>query len=243
MGFDQKILLEHLNYAANIARDTRKEGMYEKLNHYLSKDIKGEKSRKNAATILMKIWYHVKESNKPLQKKAFELMPQIDSQEKIAVHWGMTLLAYPFLKDVASEIGRLSLIQHDFSSLQIYRKMKELYGERRRVEVASTAVLTSMNSWKVVIPKKQSIYMLPAKINLVNDEIINWFAEVAIISSKREYLQINEIPTLTYLFPFVFSINVSVLDGSIFEITNQGVDKIMIGIKKLKNKCRKMKIW
>jgi len=232
VGFDQKILLDHLNYTANEARHTKKEEMYEKLDQYLIKDIKGDKSRKNATTILMKIWYLDKEINKPVPKRAFELLPQLDSQEKIVLHWGMTLSAYPFFKDVASEIGRLSSMQHDFSSSQVYRKMKESYGDRRRVEVASQAVLISMKNWGVIISKKQSVYVLPGKIKLFNDKIINWLTEVAIVSSKREYIQINEIPTLPCLFPFAFDINTSILDDSIFEIINQGVDKIMIGIKK-----------
>jgi len=232
VGFDQKILLDHLNYTMNEASYTKKEEMYKKLDQYLIKDIKGNKSRKNAITILMKMWYLDKKTNTSIQKRAFKLLPQLDSQEKIALHWGMTLSTYPFFKDIASEIGRLASRQHDFSSSQIYRKMKELYGDRRRVEVAYQAVLTSIKNWGVVIQKKQGIYVLPEKINIFNNDLINWLVGAAIISSKREYIQMDEVSTLLYLFPFAFNIHTGLLDNSIFEITNQDINKTIIGIKK-----------
>ena len=232
VGFDQKILLDHLNYTMNEASYTKKEEMYKKLDQYLIKDIKGNKSRKNAITILMKIWYLNKKTNTSVQKRAFKLLPQLDLQERIALHWGMTLSTYPFFKDIASEIGRLASRQHDFSSSQIYRKMKELYGDRRRVKVAYQAVLTSMKNWGVVIQKKQGVYVLPEKIKIFNNNIINWLVAAAIISLKREYIQMDEVPTLSYLFPFAFNINTGLLDKSIFEITNQDINKTIIGIKK-----------
>ncbi len=232
VGFDQKILLDHLNYTINEVSYTKKEEMYKKLDQYLFKDIKGNKSRKNAITILMKIWYLDKKINTSIQKRAFELLPKLDSQERIALHWGMILSTYPFFKDIASEIGRLTSRQHDFSSSQIDRKIKELYGDRRRVEVAYQAVLTSMKNWGVVIQKKQGVYVLPEKIKIFNNKIINWLTEVAIVASKRECIQMDEVSTLSYLFPFAFNINTGLLDNSIFEITNQGINKIVIGIKK-----------
>lgn len=54
VGFDQKILLDHLNYTAQEASYTPQKEMYEKLNQHLRKDIKGDKAMKNAATILIK---------------------------------------------------------------------------------------------------------------------------------------------------------------------------------------------
>ncbi len=235
VGFDQKILPDYLHYTANEASYTTKKEMYKKLKQYLSGNISGISSRKHVVTLLMKIWYHIPEINKPLQKRALKLLPQLDSQQQNVLHWGMTLLAYPFFKDVAGEIGRLSSRQHDFFVAQIYRKMKEWYGDRRRIEVATQAVLSSMKSWQIIIPKKRGVYVLPEKIKLLDVQIINWLTAVAIISSKKEYIQLSEIPTLSYLFSFIFNINTSILDDNIFEITSQGVDKIMIAVKKTGN--------
>jgi hypothetical protein len=234
VGFDQKILLNYLNYTANEANDTKKIEMYKKLEQYLIKDIKGNKSRKNAITILMKIWYSNNETNKCIQKRAFRLLPELDLKERIVLHWGRTLMAYPFFKEIASEIGRLSSRQHDFSSSQIYRKIKELYGDRRRVEVSCNAVFTSLKNWRVITQIKQGVYSLTDKIMIPNNNLMNWLVEAAIISSKREYIQIDEVLTLTYLFPFSFNINTGLLDNSIFEITNQDINKTIIRIKKNK---------
>lgn len=170
-----------------------------------------------------------------IQKKAsvlLALLPLSDPLGKTVLHWGMTLLAYPFFKDVASEVGRLAASQHDFSASQVYRKVKELYGDRCRVEVSAAAVLGSMKNWQVILPRRHGVYLLPGKMKLSDHKVINWLTEVALMTSNREYIQMSEIATLPYLFPFTFNINTAILDNSVFEISNHGVDKIMIGIKK-----------
>lgn len=212
--------------------------MYEKLNHYLNEDIKGAKARKNVITILMKIWCGRESKQRSgvevrsIQERAKALLPLADSPGKTVLHWGMILLAYPFFKDIAAEIGSLSASQQDFSTSQVYRRVKELYGDKRRVEVSASAVLGSMKSWQVILPRKQGVYVLADKRKFFDQQLINWLVEASLGASNREYMQMCEIATLPYLFPFAFDLNTAILDNNIFEISNQGIDKIMVSIKK-----------
>ena len=98
VGFDQKIQLKHLNFTANELRFTERKDMYVKLNEYLEDDIRGLKLRKNAITMLMKIWCLVQSEHQELQKTALSLFPQASQEEKLLLNWGMSLLAYPFLR-------------------------------------------------------------------------------------------------------------------------------------------------
>ena len=138
VGFDQKIKLQQLDYIAREAQNSDRKSMYKKLDEFLSIDIRGPKSRKNIGTILMKIWFLVGDEYKDLQQRAFTMLPAFTSQERLVLHYGMTLLAYPFFKAVVSEMGNLFILQKEVSSQQIGRKMKGIYGDRHRVEVATS---------------------------------------------------------------------------------------------------------
>ena len=51
VGFDQKILLHHLDYTAMQSHNYTRKQLYDVLDTYLRDDIKGAKSRKNTITI------------------------------------------------------------------------------------------------------------------------------------------------------------------------------------------------
>lgn len=46
VGFDQKIMLHHLDFTENEARKLSRKEMYEALDYFLRSDIQGAKSRK-----------------------------------------------------------------------------------------------------------------------------------------------------------------------------------------------------
>lgn len=159
VGFDQKLQLNHLDFTANELRCTERKAMYIKLNEYLDDEIRGLKSRKNAITMLMKIWCLVDSDHQELQKTALSLFLQATQEEKLLLHWGMILLAYPFFKAVSEEMGNFLKLQSEVPSQQLGRQIKLLYGDRRRVEVALGAVLGSIYAWEVVQRGKGNIYI------------------------------------------------------------------------------------
>ena len=97
VGFDYHIKLHHLDYIAREAQKNDVKTMYRKLEEFLQQDIAGPSSRKKSTTMLMRIWYLVKEEYKGLQAEAFALLDQVSERERLVLHWGMTLLAYRFL--------------------------------------------------------------------------------------------------------------------------------------------------
>jgi hypothetical protein len=231
VGFDQKIKLTHLDYIAVEARTEERKSLYEKLDDYLYAEIKGDKSRKNAITMLMKIWYLVEDEHKELQKEAFELLQELNQQERIVLHWGMTILAYPFFKDVVTEMGYLFKLQNEVSSQQIGRKMKGLYGDRRRVEVSTSAVLMSMKTWGLINAPKTGSYTVADKQAITHTALKLWLSKVVILVSEHEKMSIEMIGTSAITFPFDFTLNVNEFEKEHFEVNRQGLDMVMIGLK------------
>lgn len=231
VGFDQKILLHQLDYTATEARRTERKEMYEKLDEFLLADIKGQKSRKNAITMLMKIWFLVEEGHSHLQKSAFDLLLDLKKEERLIFHYSMTILAYPFVKDLVLEMGKLFKLQDEVSSQQVGRLMKSLYGDRRRVEVATSAVLMSLKSWGVITPgeNKQS-YKIAKNYSVQSSYLKIWLAEAIIRCSEGTSLSLDVINSHPIFFPFDYKITSTDLKNDTFEINRQGLDMIMVEV-------------
>lgn len=230
IGFDQKLQLKHLNFTANELRFTERKDMYIKLDEYLGEDIRGLKSRKNAITMLMKIWCLVQPEHQELQKTALSLFPQASEEEKFLLHWGMILLAYPFFKAVAEEMGNFLKLQSEVPSLQLGRQIKLLYGDRRRVEVALGAVLGSLKAWEVVQRGKGNIFTLPRRVEVADVRLKNWLAEVTLRVSDYKSMPLAMLTSQNVFFPFAYKMNIAEIDTKKMTIDRQGVDVFMIGL-------------
>ena len=230
VGFDQKIKLAHLGFTASELRYTAKNDMYTKLDEYLISEIKGDKARKNAITMLMKIWCLVAEEHRKLQQEALELFPHVSAEDKLVLHWGMTLIAYPFFRAVADEMGYLLKLQNEAPSQQLGRKIKLLYGDRRRVEVALGAVLGSIKAWGITELKTKNVYTLPAKVTVENDTLKNWLIEVLLRVSEFKTMPINMLNNQNIMFPFQYAINISEIDAKRFKLERQGMDTYIVSL-------------
>jgi len=214
VGFDQKVLLHHLDYTAKlINRHSRKE-MYGLLDGYLRSDITGIKSRKNAITMLMKIWYFVDDSLIPIRDKVLHIFNDLTKEERLFVHWGMTLAAYPFFQAIVKEFGRLFQLQEDIPSVVIGKRMKDLYGDRRRVEVATSAVLTSLKFWGIILPHGRHSYRESTKINITNPLLQEFLVQILLYTSGNKALYIDIVENHVLFFPFSYILDIHKLRES-----------------------------
>lgn len=230
VGFDQKIELKHLDITIKEARVSDRKDMYGKLEEYLKQDIKGDKSRKNAITMLMKIWYLVDKEQESIKEQAYELYPIIEEEQRLILHWGMTLLAYPFFKDVIEEMGNLFRLQNEVSSQQLGRRIKMLYGDRRRVEVATSAVLMSLKTWGIIERGKNQVYTLNKKTALEEVKLKNWLLKVLLSVSEYKTMPLTMISNLNLLFPFDLKLNINEIDTTEIKIDRQGLDTYMLSL-------------
>ncbi|GED30274.1 hypothetical protein P9G84_14945 [Brevibacillus centrosporus] len=232
VGFDQKIQLHQLDFIANeISRMSSRDVLYQQVDEQLMADIGGAKSRANARTILFKIWFLVPDEHMELRDRALDMFQRATPEEKLVLHWGMCLLAYPFFKDTIEQLGYLFHLQDEVTSEQIGRKMKGLYGERRRVEVSVNAVLSSIRSWGVLEMEKRNTHTIAVQINVFSTDIKKWLVQVMLIVTGKSVIELNHIAGEPCIFPFELSVLESELSGNELEITRQGVGRLMVGLK------------
>ncbi|EPY7700974.1 MULTISPECIES: hypothetical protein [Bacillus] len=233
VGFDQKVLLHHLDFTANHTKKYSRKDMYEVLDGYLRNDITGAKSRKNAVTMLMKIWYLVDKDLIEIRDRVLEVLPVLTKEERVFIHWGMTLAAYPFFKDAIHELGKLFQLQDTVPSTVIGKRMKEEYGDRRRVEVATSAVLMSIKAWGIIIPTKNRSYQLPDKVFISNPLLQVFIVKIMLHVLEHTALQIDILKNHPMLFPFDHEFDLLELrQNEWLTLHHQGVDTLIVECKK-----------
>jgi len=229
VGFDQKVLLHHLDYTANETRKLTRKEMYEVLDSFLRDDIKGTKSRKNVTTMLMKIWYLISEDQFEMRNRILEKFPEYSREERLLLHWGMTILAYPFFTDAITELGKLFRLQEEVPSAVLGKRMKELYGDRRRVEVATSAVLMSIRNWGTVSMVKNRSYTLPKKIQITSTELLSFITEVILRATNMNAVPLEMIHQHVLFFPFDFDVNAAALRSSpSLQVDRQGMEMLTV---------------
>ncbi|MFL0583702.1 hypothetical protein ACH0B6_14065 [Solibacillus silvestris] len=229
VGFDQKIQLAHLDITANLLRiHSNKNEMYPVLDEHLLTSIKGDKSRKNAITMLMKTWSLVDESIQDLQQRLINEYPYFTREEKLVVHYCLTCIAYPFFRTQMSYVGKQLKMADVIYSKTVVAEMKNLYGDRRRVEVATGAVFASVKDWSLLLMLKPGSY----ERKLTTAEITNPIIKSLMIEAIMHYLDtpsisIEFINTSAIFFPFDYHISIGDLDQKRFTVIKTIRDTII----------------
>ncbi|WP_218917979.1 hypothetical protein [Kyrpidia tusciae] len=208
--------------------------MYQVLDEALQENGRGAKARRNARTILIKLWFRVDSRCASLRQRALRLSPSLSPGERLVLHWGMALLAYPFFRDIVHEMGRLFAFQDAVAGHQIARKVKTLYGDRRRVGVAATAVLGSMKAWGVVEAGADHLYRQSMPIVVERPELKRWLTEVLLHAFDEQWMVLELIPSAPALFPFRFSLKSHELEKTTLQLVRQGGNMTMVGIEQKK---------
>lgn len=230
VGFDQKILLHQLDYTAKQSKNQSKKVMYELLDGYLRKDIAGSKSRKNATTILMKIWYPTSGLPDFLRDELLARFSDFSQEDRLFIHWNLTMLAYPFFKDAVNEFGRLFQLQDEVASRTIIERMKNTYGEKRRVEVATSAVIASLRAWQVINSVSRGRYATNNQITIENPLLQSLLVHTLLSISDADSLYANTLYDHPLLFPFEVQLAVHELMNRSENLTfhYEGVDRLVI---------------
>lgn len=229
VGFDQNIRLAYLNNTVNLLRlhPTINE-MYPALDEQLLASIKGDSSRKSAITMLMKIWCLVDDDIQDIQQPLINEYPYFTKNEQLFVQYCLTCIAYPFFRTQLAYIGKQLKMADIVYSKTVTAEMKNLYGDRRRVEVATGAVFSSVKDWSLLFMIKPGVY----EKNIISLEISNPLIKSLLIETLMHYLDTNAI-SIDFLnnsaifFPFDYHISMRDIDQQRFTVIKTIRDTII----------------
>lgn len=223
VGFDRKVRLEWLDAIAGKMENERDDKeLRECLHDLLKKEYPTYEARRKTVTVLMRIWFFITPENVNMRDKALQVIGGAREHERLLIHWGMTLLAYPFFRDVVTTIGRLCILQGDFSVSQIAREMEKSWGQRTTARRAIRRVISSLYEWGVIDQTGCSgVYMPSAKVEGFATDFELWFIEAVLKSGEADFIPLDQLHNIPCAFPFSISLSIS----DLFESDNLGVSQ------------------
>ena len=233
VGFDRKLKSDWLDALADqVAKGEDTPTLRTFLHERLKLDHPGDTARGKTMTVLMRIWALVPEEDQQLRQDAFDLLKVIQAQDRIWLHWGMSLLAYPLFRDTATAIGRLLKLQGEFTLGQLQRRLIDQWGERSTVTRAFQRIVRSMVEWQTLADAAKPGHFETAPPITSNSKPLQlWFLRTCHQAGGTEMVEAEQLLNQPLAFPFKLSIKKTDLRRSkAFGIHRQGIDMDMVAL-------------
>jgi hypothetical protein len=219
-------------YASGMSDSEIYEALRERLKEELSVGSSAQRgSREKTITLLLKTWVRVPVSRRAFREDGLMLLRGVRKGERLPLHWGMTMAAYPFWRVVAEVTGRLFRLQGTASPLQVQRRVKELFGEREAVARSARYVLRAFADWGVITEAAGKGEYAPAGPIAIEDaKLVAWMLEAAVISSPEGICDFRSLIDSPSLFPFQLLrvAPIQLAESGRLEILRHGVDETIV---------------
>ena len=231
VGFDRRIHTEWLDALADqVAKGESVPALRRYLHGLLEKDHPAKTARGKTVTVLMRIWVHLPPEHLPIRREAFDLLRSIRPADRIWLHWGMCLLAYPLFRDTATAIGRLLKLHDEFTLTQLQRRLVDVWGDRSTVKRASQRIVRSMIDWGALadIDRSRRFRAAPQRTT-ASKPLQLWFLRACHTAAEAETVEAQQLLGLPLAFPLKLTITKTDLRRyDHFALHRQGLDMEMV---------------
>jgi len=227
IGFDRFIRRQWLDIAAETALGgASPEDLRAHLHAVLAEAHPGRKARSNTITVLVRVWASVDDEHLRLRDEALALWGETSHLERLWLHWGMALTAYPVFRAAAEIIGRLLRLQGEVTLSQTQRRLAELMGNRSTLGRAARRIVRSMVEWGALADaERKGVYCGTAKLTTASVPLQLWLLEAYHLADGADSVEAHSLIDSPALFPFALSVGTGDLRQSKrFAVHRQGVD-------------------
>lgn len=215
IGFNRNILSSWLDAAAAFRAETGDLGeVRARLEPVVGQDIKSAENRRKAIDILINIWGKSADLAPGLHREAlsfFQSTPVV--QDRLWLHYGLTLLAYPFFREVASAVGQLGRREPAITPAMVKERMIAERGELGSLSKAVERALFSLRDWGLLAPSSlRSTYApLPQVLGAGSPDLQAWLLACALSAHPAEEMPVADLLRLPELFPFRLTVSIDEL--------------------------------
>lgn len=233
VGLDRPIKLEWMDVLADKLRTERDWKVLRPYMHnFLAPERPNYESRRKNLTVLFRIWIALPEEQLEMRERAIELLSEEGGTDHLYIHWGMTLMAYPFFKDVACIVGKLLSLQGDVSLPQIQRRIAELWGQRSTASIAARKIVRMMANWGALKESTtQNNYVCADAISVSNEGGL-WLVEALLQAESSKSMLLNTLQSAPTAFPFKIDIvHSQLIQSNNLEIVRQSLNTDVIRLR------------
>ncbi|MFL9797365.1 hypothetical protein AB6D62_021620 [Vibrio cyclitrophicus] len=142
-------------------------------------------------------------------------------------HWGMLVAKNNFFADVVRFIGRREKHSEVFTYAQVQKNVVELYGDTETVKRSLRSVLKTLVDFKILERQSNRTYKAHRLEHLVESRYKSWLLQSLIYNQNYQSRSLADMLDDLVWFPFVFSVSVSELEPTWFDLHQQGNDLVL----------------
>jgi hypothetical protein len=230
IGFDRLIRLPWLDQTALLAGELRDgDALHGALLQHLALDLSGKDARRKTANVLTRIWWRTQAQHAPLRDEALARFPACHPDDRLILHWGMVLLAYPLFGQVASTVGRLLRLQGSFRLAQLSQRIAAEWGHRSTLDTAVPRSVYSLLDWQALVGTEQpGVYQAGQPISATDPATLRWLLEAAMTAYGNDR-PLSDLLRAVELFPFDVAVGASqVTQSPRLQVYQQGQEMTMV---------------
>ncbi|MBN2549891.1 MAG: hypothetical protein JXB15_12080 [Anaerolineales bacterium] len=226
IGFNRHVFLAWLDEAAALCcAGTNSAEARAHLEAILAVDTQGAETRRKAIDILLNIWLHTRQINTSLWQDAAEKFKNGPASERIWLHYGLTLAAYPFVRECLRIIGQFERAGSTFTKVMLRDRLIAQRGQLGSLERSLRYVLASLRQWGVVAEtEQQHVYQAsPHAFSTDQADLELWLMACALHAHPAEEISFADLLRLPELFPFRITVGIDALrTDARFRVQRQG---------------------
>ncbi len=237
IGFSRTIMLDWLDATASMCiQNIETAEIRQRLSNIISDTVHGSEAQRKTIDVLLAIWEKSKKSVPMLHGMALELFPSLTtSNERVWLHYGMSLAYYPIFRKCTSVIGQIGRTEETITRNIVKDRVAADYGHLGALDRSIERIIASLTNWGVLhTTSDRSIYEIQLqKYKTQNTLLQIWLLACAMESHPSEGIPFNDLIHLPELFPFLITIGVDALKKAPFiEVIRQGGGFDIIQMKK-----------
>jgi hypothetical protein len=206
-----------------------------RLDPVVAQQIASPESRRMAIDVLIAIWGRSAVQHPALQADALALFTRSSTvDDRIWLHYGLTLVAYDFFRLGVLTIGQLSRYQETIAPKEVKQRLIADLGQMGSLDNAADRILFSLRNWGILAETDQRYVYRPLRghFSASDPALEQWLLAAALTAHPADELPFADLVRLPELFPFRFSISVDQLRRSDrFDVHRQGSGWDMVGLR------------
>jgi hypothetical protein len=227
IGFDRNIRVAWLDATAAACLETSDVGeVRAQLMTYLEADLASREGRLKTARLLAKIWHGTASSAPTLHAEALRLFATAETAgDRIWLHYGLTLVAFPFFRDVAATVGRTVHYGDEVTSGMIRARLFADRGQIAIIEKSAERALFFMRQLGLLVTGSSATTYAaaPSRLRTTNPVIRAWLISAVVHTQPSHQVAADDLSSLPEFFGFDIGRGLDVVRSSpLLEVERQG---------------------
>lgn len=207
IGFDRPLRRDWLDYlAASLADGVSGPAALASTRLLVAQTVADPGNPHGAAgktmTLLRRIWVDVPSNRVALRDQAVAAVASSGPGDRLAIHWSMCELAYPFYLDMAATVGRLFEVQETVTLATVRVRLGERWGARGTLPQASQRLLKMWEQWGTLSSTDVRGEYRRTEAQAIEPQTTAIVAEARVRATSTGSLDLDTLQRASDLFPF-----------------------------------------